>query len=192
MADAILLAFVCAPQSRRIARPRRAPTVVLTAEDQTELDRRVQARTGSQQDAPRARIVLLAAEGLATTAIATTLGIARGTARSWRARFVAAGLAGLADRPHCPPPRLDSPAIQAQIVLLACQSPADLGWAGQSHWTIKDLARCIADHPELGLGSPSKSTIQLILQAHDICLDRLGRLAGGARPPLGRESGRHH
>jgi transposase len=153
--------------------PRRAPTVVLTPEDRAELDRRVYARTGAQQDALRARVVLLAAAGLDTAAIATTLGIARGTARSWRARFVAQGLAGLVDRPHCPPPRKYGPDAQARIVVLACQSPADLGWPGQSHWTIKDLARFIAEHPELGLGTPSKSTVHLILQAHDLRLDRL-------------------
>ena len=153
--------------------PRRAPAVVLSTEDRAELDRRVHARTSRQQDALRARIVLLAAEGLDTTAIAGTLGIARGTARSWRARFVADGLAGLVDRPHCPPPRAYSPDIQARIVVLACQAPADLGWAGQSHWTIKDLSRYIGAHPELGLGTPSKSTIHLILQAHEIRLDRL-------------------
>jgi len=153
--------------------PRRAPTVVLTAKDRAELDRRVRARTSRQQEAQRARVVLLAADGLDTTAIAATLGIARGTARSWRARFVAAGLAGLVDRPHCPPPRTYGPERQARIVLLACQSPAELGWAGQSHWTIKDLATAIGEHPELGLGSPSKSTIHLILQAHAVRLDRL-------------------
>ena len=153
--------------------PRRAPSVVLTPQERSELDRRVHARTGSQQDALRARIVLLAADGLDTTAIATTLGIARGTARSWRARFVAAGLAGLADRPHRPPPRAYGPDIQARIVVLACRAPADLGWEGQSHWTIKDLARFIGEHPELGLGAPSKSTIHLILQVHDVRLDRL-------------------
>ncbi len=153
--------------------PRRAPAVVLTEENRAELDRRVRARTSRQQDALRARIVLLAADGLDTTAIAAALGIARGTARAWRARFVATGMAGLVDRPHCPPPRRYGPETQARIVLLACQPPADLGWAGQSHWTIKDLARAIGEHPELGLGTPSKSTVHLILQAHDICLDRL-------------------
>ena len=153
--------------------PRRAPTILLTDDDRAELDRRVRARTSRQQDALRARIILLAAAGRDTTAIAATLGIARGTARSWRARFVAQGLAGLADRPHCPPPRKYAPEVQAQIVVLACQSPADLGWPGQSHWTIKDLATYIGAHPELGLGTPSKSTIHLILQAHDVRLDRL-------------------
>lgn len=153
--------------------PRRAPTVDLAAADRAELERRVRARTSRQQDSLRARIVLLAAEGLTSTDVAATLGIARGTARVWRARFVAAGLAGLADRPHCPPPRAYGPEVQAQIVVLACHTPADLGWPGQSHWTIKDLATFIGEHPELGLGSPSKSTVHTILQAHDICLDRL-------------------
>lgn len=153
--------------------PRRAPAVVLEAEDRAELARRVRARTSRQQDVLRARIVLLGAAGLTSTDIAATLGVARGTARSWRARFVAAGLAGLADRPHCPPPRKYGPEVQARIVLLACQSPAAVGWDGQSHWTIKDLATYLGEHPELGLGAPSKSTAHSILQAHDICLDRL-------------------
>jgi transposase len=146
---------------------------VLEAEDRAELERRVRARTSRQQDVLRARIVLLGAAGLTSTDIAATLGVARGTARSWRARFVAAGLAGLADRPHCPPPRKYGPEVQARIVLLACQSPAAVGWDGQSHWTIKDLATYLGEHPELGLGAPSKSTAHSILQAHDICLDRL-------------------
>jgi transposase len=153
--------------------PRRAPTVVLTEADRAELARRVRARTNRQQDSLRARIVLLAADGLDNTAIAAALGIARGTARTWRARFVAQGLAGLADRPHCPPPRWYGPAVQAQIVVLACQAPTELGWPGRTHWTIKDLTAYIQEHPELGLGAPSKSTIHLILQAHDVCLDRL-------------------
>ena len=152
--------------------PRRAAAVVLAADDRAELDRRVRARAGSQQDALRARVVLLAAAGRSNTAIAEELGIARHTAGHWRARFLAEGLDGLADRPHCPPPRKYGPAVQARIVLLACRQPADLGWPGQSHWTIKDLTRYIAEHPELGLGAPSKSTVHTILQAHDICLDR--------------------
>ena len=58
-------------------------------------------------------------------------------------------------------------------MVLACQPPADLGWAGQTHWSLVDLARYIREHPELGLGTPSKSTLGRILQAHDLRLDRL-------------------
>ena len=153
--------------------PRCAPAVVLAPAGRAELERRVRARTSRQQDALRARIVLLAAAGRSNTAIAQEPGIARHTAQHWRTRFLAEGLAGLADRPHCPPPRLYGPTIQARIVVLACQKPAELGWDGQSHWTIKDLATYIAEHPELGLGAPSRSTVHTILRAHDVCLDRL-------------------
>jgi transposase len=153
--------------------PRHATPIEPTPAERTELERRVRARTSRQQDVLRARIVLLAADGATNSAIAATLGIARHTVQHWRDRFAADRLAGLVDRPHQPAPRLYGPAIQAQIVVLACQKPAELGWPGQTHWTIKDLTRYIAEHPELGLGAPSKSTVHTILQAHDICLDRL-------------------
>jgi transposase len=152
---------------------RHAPTIVLTTEERDELDRRVRARTGSQQAATRARVVLRAAEGARNIDIAAELGIVRHTVQHWRERFAAERLAGLVDRPHRPAPRLYGPERQAQIVVVACQKPADLGWAGQSHWSIADLARYIGEHPELDLGSPSKSTVGKILQAADI---RLGRL----------------
>ena len=85
--------------------PRRATPISLTAEERGELERRVRARTGRQQDALRARIVLRAAAGATNLAIAAELGIARHTAQHWRDCFAAARLAGLADRPHRPAPR---------------------------------------------------------------------------------------
>ena len=153
--------------------PRRATAITLTTVDRQDLERRVRARTSRQQEVQRARIVLRAADGATNLAIAAEVGCARHTVQHWRDRFAAEGLAGLQDRPHQPEPRQYGPAIQAQIVLLACQQPAAVGWTGQSHWSIEDLAQHIREHPELGLGRPSKSTVHLILQAHGIRLDRL-------------------
>ena len=153
--------------------PRRATPITLTEDEHHELERRVRARTSRQQDAVRARIVLRAAAGATNLAIAAEVGVVRHTVQHWRDRFAAARLAGLDDRPHQPEPRQYGPAIQARVVVLACQRPADLGWKGQTHWTLKDLARYIGEHPDLGLGTPSRSTVHLILQAHDIRLDRL-------------------
>lgn len=152
---------------------RHAQAIELTSDERGELERRVGARTGSQQAALRARIILQAADGRSNTAIATALGMARHTALHWRNGFAAERLAGLADRPHHPLPRLYDAAIQAQIITLACQKPADLGWKGQTHWSIVDLATYIGEHPELGVGTPQKSTIGKILQAAKIRLDRL-------------------
>ena len=152
---------------------RHAQAIELTAAERDALERRVRARTSSQQAALRARIVLEAADGVTNTAIGTALGITRHTAQHWRTRFVAQRLDGLVDRPHHPPPRLYDAAIQAKIITLACQKPADLGWQGQTHWSIVDLATSIGEHPALGLGAPKKSTIGTILQAAKIRLDRL-------------------
>jgi|SRR5579862_3140860 len=152
---------------------RRACPIVLSEEERTELERRVRARTSAQQGAQRAAMVLRAAEGAANTAIAAAVGVSSHTVGQWRTRFAAERLAGLRDRPHCPPPRRYGPPAQAAIVVLACQAPAELGWEGQTQWSVVDLAQYIKEHPELDLGAPSKSTIGRILQAHDLRLDRL-------------------
>lgn len=152
---------------------RHAQVIELTPDESDELARHIHARTGSQQAALRGRIVLDAASGASNTAIGAALGISRHTAQHWRTRFATERLAGLVDQPHHPLPRLYDAAIQARIITLACQKPSDLGWAGQTHWSIVDLARYIGDHPDLGLGTPQKSTIGTILQAAKIRLDRL-------------------
>jgi transposase len=152
---------------------RRATPIVLSGAERAELERRIRARTSPQQAAQRARIVLRAAARAQNSAIAQELGVVRHTVRHWRERFARERLAGLADRPHRPPPRRYGPERQARIVVLACQAPAELGWAGQTHWTIRDPARCIGEHPELGLGTPSKSAVGKILQAAGVRLERL-------------------
>jgi putative transposase len=152
---------------------RHACPIALDFPERTELERRVRARTSSQQAALRAQIVLCAADGQQNTVIAAALGIARHTVQNWRTRFAAERLAGLEDRPHCPPPRRYGPERQAALVLLACQSPPSVGWAGQTHWSVADLAQYVREHPELDLGTPSKSTIGVILQTHNVRLDRL-------------------
>jgi transposase len=154
-------------------RGRHAQAIELTATERDALERRVRARTSSQQAALRARIVLAAADGVTNTDIGSALGITRHTAQHWRNRFVAQRGEGLVDRPHQPLPRLYDATIQAKIITLACQKPADLGWKGQTHWSVVDLATYIGEHAELGLGAPKKSTIGTILQAAKIRLDRL-------------------
>ena len=65
--------------------------------------------------------------------------------------------------------------IQARLLVLACQQPAEVDptRVGQADRSIKDLAEYVATHPELGLGSPSKSTIGVMLKRHQLRLDRL-------------------
>ena len=57
----------------------------------------------------RARIVLLAADGVRLRCIATQLGVDRKVVRKWLDRFRQHGLAGLADLPRPGRPRAFSP-----------------------------------------------------------------------------------
>jgi len=152
---------------------RRATPIVLTPEERAALQRRVRARTSTQPAAQRAGIVLRAAAGMESRAVAAELGVAQGTVRHRRDRFARDRLDGVVDRPHRPPPRLDGPERPATIVVLACPPPAELGWAGRTHWTLRDLARDIGAPPELDLGTPRKSTVGTILRAADLRLERL-------------------
>ena len=145
------------------------------AAERNELERRVAARTSSQQAAYRAEIILRVADGQTDASIAPDMALAERTVWLWRHRFAQRRLGGLEDRPKCPPPRQYHQDIQARLLVLACQKPAEVDptRAGQTHWSIKDLTEYVAAHPELGLGHPSKSTIGVILKRHKLRLDRL-------------------
>ncbi len=156
------------------SKPRRSRIRLLAAE-RAELERIVAARTATQQAAYRAEIILRVAAGQTDAAIAQNMGLAVRTVFVWRHRFAEQRLAGLKDHPKCPPPRQYHADIQARLLVLACQKPAEVdpSRVGQTHWSIKDLAQYVAAHPELGLGRPSKSTVGVILKRHQVRLDRL-------------------
>jgi transposase len=73
------------------------PPLVITQEERAELQRRVRAHTAPQRAAKRARIVLLAADGLPNRQIAPMVGMNQHTVAQWRRRFERERLAGLED-----------------------------------------------------------------------------------------------
>jgi transposase len=92
--------------------------------------------------AQRARIVLLAAEGISNTAIAEKVGVTRQTVVSWRARYESRGIAGLVDAKRSGRPRqVDHRAIVAATLR---PPPKKLG---VTHWSSRLLAE------RLGLGN---------------------------------------
>jgi transposase len=89
-------------------------------------------RAGSSQ---RARIVLLAADGVSNTQIAEKVGVSRPTVIEWRARYGTSGLAGLDDAPRSGRPRtIDHEAIITATLL---PPPKKLG---VTHWSSRLLA----------------------------------------------------
>ena len=72
-----------------------AEPLLLRAGDQTELERLTRSNKVTAAAAQRARIVLLAAEGVANYVIAERVGVTRPTVNLWRSRYAENGLAGL-------------------------------------------------------------------------------------------------
>jgi transposase len=87
----------------------------------------------------RAKIVLLAAEGLENTVIAARLDVHVGVVSRWRGRFAEEGLAGLADRKRSGRPRVFPATVVAQVKAMACEPPEDRD-VPQSRWSAADLA----------------------------------------------------
>ena len=90
--------------------PRRSPyQIVLLPEERHMLEPLARRYTAPYRDVLRAKIVLLAAEGLQNKAIAARLDTPRQIVRKWRQRYLEEGLAGLEERPRRGRPRRFSP-----------------------------------------------------------------------------------
>ena len=72
-----------------------ATPIILTTAEHSELDGLVRSRKTEHRLRQRARIVLLAADGLASRAIGRKVGCTTGTASKWRVRYAERRLAGL-------------------------------------------------------------------------------------------------
>ena len=90
--------------------PRLSPfTIVLSREERIMLENRVRQYTSPYCDVIRAKIVLLAAEGLSNDIIATRLDTPRQIVSKWRKRFALARLPGLEAQPRGGRPARFSP-----------------------------------------------------------------------------------
>jgi len=117
----------------RVAKP-----VELDADDDRRLRilskrKRIEARVQM-----RARIVLLAAQGMSDKDIAAKLDTDRRVAARWRARFLAAGVDGLlrdASRPGRPRTAREASNVQRVVRITTEQTPP-----GVTHWSTRTLA----------------------------------------------------
>jgi transposase len=90
--------------------PRRSPyEIVLTPEERKALETVVRKYTSRYCDVMRAKIVLLAADGLDNKQIGARLDLPRQIVSKWRKRFFEKRLAGLEERSRRGRPRTFSP-----------------------------------------------------------------------------------
>ena len=122
-----------------------ATEIVLTDEERAELTRLARSRLTSVRLALRARIVVLAAQGLQNIEIAARLGVGRVQVSRWRERYIESRLAGIErDLPRgAPPTTVDV----ARLVELTTQSTPEAA----THWSTRTMAA------ELGVSAASVS-----------------------------------
>ncbi len=121
--------------------PRPATAITLSSEEEQTLRHWVQAHKTERRMVERARIVLLAADGAATSAIAQQLNTAPSRVSKWRLRFAEQRLAGLLDRPRAGKPARYDEATRKRILTMLDQPPPE----GHATWTGTLLAAALGD-----------------------------------------------
>lgn len=138
----------------------------------TNQAKRLQAlvRSGKtpQKLAMRARIVLLAADGVANQAIAARVGVSRPTVLLWRRRFIRAGVPGVLKEARRPGRKK---AVVPEVIQRVVEATLRTTPPAATHWTIRTMARA------QGL---SRMTVQRIwkqygLQPHRVETFKLSR-----------------
>ena len=130
--------------------------VSVTESDRAALVRLVRGRNTPQKVVQRAKIVLLSADGVATSAIVRAVGTSYPTVTRWRERYAAAGVAGLlrdAPRPGRKR-RLTEEQVNAVVERTLRTTPR-----GTTHWSTRTMAA------ELGL---SHVTVHRIWKRHGL------------------------
>ena len=118
-----------------------SPHVVMPgAADRAVLESAARRSSAPHRLVMRARIVLLAADGLPNCVIAARLGVCDDTVRKWRRRYCQQGLDGMADAPRPGRPRKFAAHVAVEVKALACELPITAG-TPLARWSCPELAR---------------------------------------------------
>jgi transposase len=130
--------------------------IELSETERERLEGMTRSRTLPSRLVLRARVVLLAAEGLSNRAIGSELGIDFKSAMRWRNRFLSERFDGI-ERER--PGRGRKAVIEVGTVQAVVQTTLNAKPEGATHWSVRSLAKVS------GLG---KSTIHRIWKAHGL------------------------
>ena len=116
----------------------KAAALMLSGDERSALERIARRHKAGQALATRARIVLACAEAGATNVgVARALGVSRLTVATWRTRFAAHRVDGLADAPRSGAPRKVGDAEVERLVSLTLDTQPE----GATHWSTRDMAK---------------------------------------------------
>jgi transposase len=150
--------------------PNRVRIVAVRDNERAELERRARSKAEPARVAQRARIVLLAEQGLTGPQIAERVGCSEPTVVLWRDRYAQSGLAGLNDAPRSGGPvRVMTSDVQAEILAATVTPPPDaLRERGLTHWSARRLADWLAQHRGIRVSHDSIAVLwrKFCLQPH--------------------------
>jgi transposase len=133
----------------------KAINIHLTTAERAKLESTLRSATAAVRDVPRARIVLLAAEGNSNQEIAVQLGVHRHSVALWRQRFARQRLKGLEEKPRRGRKRLyEAEAVEKIIDTTLSSKPRNA-----THWSTRTLAKSVG---------ASHSTVHRVWSAHQI------------------------
>ena len=147
-------------------------SITLTTEDEEYLHSLVMKRTIQAQVVDRAKILLYKSQGDSNQAIADRIDVNINTVKLCISKFREVGVnrALFDDKRGGRPVEITDDAV-TWIIDVACQRPADLGYA-QELWTLKNLHKHIQDNAKAAgyprLQTITKTMVQKILKRSDI------------------------
>jgi transposase len=118
-----------------------ATPITLTDEERRELEALAGSRKSEARMRERARIVLLAADGLASRAVGREVGCTPGTASKWRVRYARDRVAGLSETGNRGADAKYGRQHDKRILAMLDRPPP----AGYANWTARLLARELGD-----------------------------------------------
>src|SRR6266704_4789362 len=109
--------------------------ITLSNSELVELTRRANSRTDRAEDARRARLILLLAEGHTWDEVSERIDCSRGFVASWSKRFTEQRIAGLYSRHLGQVATVLTPELEARILEATRRAPSD----GATHWSTRKL-----------------------------------------------------
>ena len=133
-----------------------SPALEMTGGQRDILEKLARSRTAPHREVTRAKALLLAADGVATTAIAARLGVSPASVTGWRQRFASEGLAKLG---KVAGGRGRKPSISAEKVEAIVHATLHDKPPAETHWSCRSMAQA---------QGVSKATVQRIWKARDL------------------------
>jgi transposase len=148
-----------------------AAPLELTEAQRATLGAIAKSTAAAHREVLRARVLLMAADGVANARIAGEVGVSVPTVREWRSRFAAEGLAKFAEvrKGRGRKVSIAQEKIDEIVRLTQYSKPP-----GQTHWSCRTMAK--VDVVGLYMAPPDKAVV--------LCLDEKTRAPRGADVPV--------